>query len=433
MSIFKKGKLSKPEFISKMIGTVISLLAFGFMCLNGRFLWVRTKDAAYELATVLAITWTNPAGGIRHPRAEASYALREAIADVLISKTSKSVLVHTNFFNMEQREIPRNPNDTNLRLSIGKKEDVRLVVRDQPLPFFVAYFTQWKANALLALRNGNPASWPTMREYIASDLYIVYSCDAARSYTFFYYDMVIPSGYAEPAAIHQSRLMKMVATGGAHGAANPFGIFKRHALNVAKGMFLNALANERGVDDWMRTIESLRAFSEIYEKPQEIVDQVFLHVLGRYAHLLCHKGESIGTIYAVIREKCYSVGYLEYSKRFHRDIHKMAEDILETALERPEEYAEAEAQPAPPAHPRGGAAGRARGRHPPAAAGRGRGWHAHAEGRDIDRHNPADHRHNPADGEGWTVYRGRGACRGAGRGGRGRGGYRGKNHRGRGQ
>ncbi len=31
MSIFKKGKLSKPEFISKMIGTVISLLAFGFM------------------------------------------------------------------------------------------------------------------------------------------------------------------------------------------------------------------------------------------------------------------------------------------------------------------------------------------------------------------------------------------------------------------
>ena len=31
MSIFKKGKLSKPEFISKMIGAVISLLAFGFM------------------------------------------------------------------------------------------------------------------------------------------------------------------------------------------------------------------------------------------------------------------------------------------------------------------------------------------------------------------------------------------------------------------
>lgn len=31
MSIFKKGKLSKPEFISKMIGAVISLLAFGFI------------------------------------------------------------------------------------------------------------------------------------------------------------------------------------------------------------------------------------------------------------------------------------------------------------------------------------------------------------------------------------------------------------------
>lgn len=31
MSIFKKGKLSRPEFISKMIGAVISLLAFGFM------------------------------------------------------------------------------------------------------------------------------------------------------------------------------------------------------------------------------------------------------------------------------------------------------------------------------------------------------------------------------------------------------------------
>jgi hypothetical protein len=74
--------------------------------LNGRFLHVAFKQgsAPPDITYVLALTWTNPVGPIRQPKVESTQALKDAIADVLLSKANPSVLFRGDFVQFHNRK-----------------------------------------------------------------------------------------------------------------------------------------------------------------------------------------------------------------------------------------------------------------------------------------------------------------------------------------
>ena len=214
---------------------------------NASFLYyASSKDEPHK--TLLAVTWVQTTA-IRHPKQESTQMLKDALAEMFLSKINPNVLMTTHFYHQD-KSAPGRAVENNLHLSVHSTQgDLRFTVADSSQ---LSYFTTVKDDSDFFSTRGILERWstgPAGALSISQDHFdefrkdrFIYSYSPQRTYHFMWNHFGVEVDYPEADEIPALDIIRLAPS---RAAPNPLQHFYRTMFELARRTFLTERDNPR--------------------------------------------------------------------------------------------------------------------------------------------------------------------------------------------